>query len=531
MVEFRYIKHNLFKVFPNFFGLKLPFLLMVFFLVPTLAKAGSFSTISGLDGGTYKSGFATIEAASEWGWINSLPHSLASQYSLSYGGYMYYKTYSDKVSPPADGHTDYWWRVNTPTGGYPNYAIDWVSGDFPISKDFGINSCNASPSALLEGNAIQFSRGNNFQTDYDSAFGLESPSFVRTYNSNYTVGSGPLGEKWHHNYESQIIKYPDSSIGLATVQRPNGKSYIYILNNGIWSGDADVKDVLTTLTDQRGVFSGWQILSEGGLRTERYNTSGKLVAVKYPNGQMTTLDYNSSQQLISVVDSFGRHLSLNYDGDGRIATATLSSGSVNKYAYDSSNRLISVTRSDSKSRQYFYEQTNAPFALTGIVDERGIRSATWAYDDQVRVVSSKQGKDAGSELITYSDDGSTTVTNTLGKKTNYQYQTILGVKYIASVKGEPSANCPISNSSFTYDDRGQMLTKTDAKGLVTAYTYNDRGLETSRTEASGTPLARTVTTEWDPDRFLPTKVVEPTRVTAYSYDNQGRELTRQVTSR
>ncbi|RMR76542.1 YD repeat protein, partial [Pseudomonas savastanoi pv. fraxini] len=43
--------------------------------------------------------------------------------------------------------------------------------------------------------------------------------------------------------------------------------------------------------------------------------------------------------------------------------------------------------------------------------------------------------------------------------------------------------------------------------------------------------ARTTTTEWDPDRFLPIRVIEPNRVTVYSYDNQGRELTRQSTSR
>ncbi|WP_345945801.1 RHS repeat domain-containing protein, partial [Pseudomonas sp. dw_358] len=71
--------------------------------------------------------------------------------------------------------------------------------------------------------------------------------------------------------------------------------------------------------------------------------------------------------------------------------------------------------------------------------------------------------------------------------------------------GEPSDNCPASNSTYTYDDRGQVLTKTDAKGFITTYTYNDRGLEASHTEASGTPQARTTTTTWDPTRFLRTQ--------------------------
>ncbi len=133
--------------------------------------------------------------------------------------------------------------------------------------------------------------------------------------------------------------------------------------------------------------------------------------------------------------------------------------------------------------------------------------------------------------INYNADGSSTVTNELGKKTVYRYKNISGVKRISSIEGEPSANCPASNSVYTYNDRGQVLTKTDAKGLVTTYDYNDRGLEVSRTEATGTALARPTTTEWDPDRFLPIKVIEPNRITVYSYDNQGRELTRQSTSR
>ncbi|RMM03860.1 YD repeat-containing protein [Pseudomonas savastanoi] len=76
-----------------------------------------------------------------------------------------------------------------------------------------------------------------------------------------------------------------------------------------------------------------------------------------------------------------------------------------------------------------------------------------------------------------------------------------------------------------------MLTKTDAKGLVTTYTYDDRGLEVSRTEASGTPVARTITTEWDPARFLPVKTVDDQRITSYRYDDQGREISRQSVAR
>ncbi|SIQ07957.1 RHS repeat domain-containing protein, partial [Aquipseudomonas alcaligenes] len=93
--------------------------------------------------------------------------------------------------------------------------------------------------------------------------------------------------------------------------------------------------------------------------------------------------------------------------------------------------------------------------------------------------------------MAYNADDTVSVTNELGKVTKYSFQTIEGVRRITSIQGEPSANCPNSNSTFTYDSNGLLKTKTDNKGVLTTYTYNARGLEISRTEASGTAQART----------------------------------------
>ena len=182
-------------------------------------------------------------------------------------------------------------------------------------------------------------------------------------------------------------------------------------------------------------------------------------------------------------------------------------------------------------RQYHYENNYNPDLLTGITDERGVRFATWAYDIAGRAISSQHASSAGVVKITYRGDQYRVVTNELGKETAYRYELISGINRLVEIKGEPTPDCPASNSSYTYNERGQVLTKTDAKGLITTYDYNGRGLETSRTEASGTTLARTVTTEWDPERFLPTRVTEPDRITTFSYDVQGRELSRQTTTR
>ncbi len=203
------------------------------------------------------------------------------------------------------------------------------------------------------------------------------------------------------------------------------------------------------------------------------------------------------------------------------------------YSFNSHNQLITAsktTNGQTQVREYHYEVPSKPNLLTGITDERGVRYATWAYDDQDRAISSEHADGADKVTLTYNTDGSTTVTNELGKKATYRFETIQGIRRIVAIEGEPSPNCPNSNSSFTYDNRGLLKTKTDNKGILTTYDYNDRGLEVSRTEAAGTPQARTTTTTWHPTLFLPLTVTEAGRTTHYQYDNQGRQISQTTDS-
>lgn len=103
----------------------------------------------------------------------------------------------------------------------------------------------------------------------------------------------------------------------------------------------------------------------------------------------------------------------------------------------------------------------------------------------------------------------------------------------SAVVENPEAGCRAGehNSTYTYDERGLMKSRTDNKGNVTRFDYNERGLEVSRTEAFGTLQARTVTTERHPTLFLPTTITEPGRTTRYSYDVQGRLIGQTTTQR
>lgn len=371
----------------------------------------------------------------------------------------------------------------------------------------------APPPDSCAGNPINIAIGNKFQLEVDyqpKIFGY--PDFSRSYNS--------LDGLWRHNY-STFIRFATGK--LALVHADGRESFFNIVGDAVTAYPTESGTLLKT-------GDNWFYTS---IDNEQYlfDAKGRLTEWRNAGGLVRKLSYGGG--FITVSSAQGQ--SLTFTEDSQRQPLELSVGDMHiTYYYDNNRHLTHLIRAlgtQSERRQFHYEDPRNTGLLTGITDERGIRFATWAYDEKGRAISSQHSGGAGLTQVAYNTDGSSTVTNELGKTTIYQYQQIGGIKRVTSIKGEPSANCPASNSSYTYNDRGLLLTKTDAKGLVTTYDYNDRGLEISRTEASGTTLARTTTTEWDPDRFLPIRVIEPNRITVYSYDNQGRELTRQSTSR
>ena len=262
-----------------------------------------------------------------------------------------------------------------------------------------------------------------------------------------------------------------------------------------------------------------------------FNYLGKLIRIEVPGSPAQTLTYNNPKVL--VTDETGNTLEFTADGWGQPRSMKAPGVEV-KYSYNRLGRLDSVetirASGQPETRLYHYEDPRNSNLLTGITDERGVRYASWSYDAQGRAISSEHAGGADRVSIDYNADGSSTVTNALGKQTTYRFQTIHGLKRITAVEGEPSANCPSSNATFTYDARGLLTSKIDNKGNRTTYSYNARGLEISRTEAAGTAQARTITTEWHPEFFLPTSVTEPGSVTTYTYDAQGRRLSSLVTA-
>ncbi|MWK54776.1 RHS repeat protein [Pseudomonas otitidis] len=362
-------------------------------------------------------------------------------------------------------------------------------------------------------NPINITNGNKYQVEMDYVGGATGElKFFRTYNSRDGL--------WRHNYSTHLRLAGTT----ASLVFEHGRESFFWINTPIaTSMPTELGRLITTPT-------GWTYYAHSNERYE-FDQQGRLVVQISQDGKRQQLSY--SQAAVTVSDELGRSLTFTEDAYHQPLSLQTEEFQV-AYQYNANQRLTQLTRTQSgqvEQRSYHYEVAGNDRLLTGITDERGVRFATWTYDDKGRATSSEHAGGAERTLVTYNTNGTTTVTNPLGKRADYHFQIVDGTKLVNLIVGQPSANCKYAYSRFTYNPRGLLSSHIDRRNQVTNYTYNDRGLEVSRTEADGTPQSRTITTTWHPTLNLPLTVTEPDRITTYRYDDQGRQLSQSVSQR
>lgn len=377
----------------------------------------------------------------------------------------------------------------------------------------------------LKGNPVHPSTGNKFQieTDFTSDDVL---SFTRFYNSMGDVDYH-LGKGWSANYFQHLrVLYNDK----ITSKRMDGQGLYYDCTaTGLCATDEDT----TTLLEKTA--AGY-ILTTSDDTVEQYDLTGNLLSITSRSGKVQTLNYNTTTALLeTVTDTYGRTLTFTYDTQDRLIAATDPDGEVYNYEYDTNDNLIRVTQpdetpgntTDNPTKKYQYNDINFPNHLTDIIDENSHTYASFGYDAQGRAIFTEHA--SGNERIdlVYNTDGTTTVTDSLGASNTYSYEITFGVPKTSTVSGSQcGTGCSGEGQAQTYDANGFLASRTDFEGNLTTFINNTRGLQESRTEAVGTPEERTITTEWHPDFRLPTKITEPGKETVFTYDTNGRLLSR-----
>ena len=277
------------------------------------------------------------------------------------------------------------------------------------------------------GNPINVGTGNKVLTETDyRAKDRMSLEWRRTYNHLINRTGGPtLSTRWTHSYSRWIVL---SGTTGAYLFKSDGRGLQAQLVNGAiisgeqtWKLDAYATDRLVRRFNASNQPIGWKLLNESDGSSETYDTSGRLIAITRRSADTLSLFYTDGTaasgyvldaqgnatssalpagMLARVVDSLGRQLALGYDTQSRVTKLTDAGGGVTRYAYASTGDLISVTDPDNRVKQYVYNETahtggaNLPQAITGVIDERSHRLATYSYDSLGRATSSKHWADA-----------------------------------------------------------------------------------------------------------------------------------------
>jgi len=413
----------------------------------------------------------------------------------------------------------------------------------------------------LCGDPINLTTGNSFQTQTD----LQSPqsTLKRYYNSSSSRSQ--TGNGWTIDFSQYVRFYsdpenheqatnddiyavpPHSSMlpgeTMAKVFRPDGKVITFRpTGNEYWHADGSsavtLKCISTDPTYQ-SCNTSEVVVKKTGV-TEIYDSLGRLEKIRYLSGFYYDISYwaTSSNRIFRAMPygdytralsfywteySWGWGINSVYDGNGFKVL----------YIYDAIGNLVHKSdykyRTESTSRFYLYEDPVNPKALTGIIDEEGVRTNTWAFDLQGRATSSATGSGLDKVELEYvsatQSKVKTYTTSTVFSEETFDFGLNAGKMGLSNVAELPCTDCVNGSHSYTYDANGFVETKTKENGEVIIFERNSRGLITKRTESDGGLGQQITVTMWHPIWPVPLTIETALLLTTNTYDSFGKLLT------
>ncbi len=190
-----------------------------------------------------------------------------------------------------------------------------------------------------------------------------------------------------------------------------------------------------------------------------YDLADNMKSVIYPDGYVLNYEYDAADRLIRIADSGDSTVAAyNYDDAGRRIRKTLGNGTYTMYSYDDPDRLtqlVNHAKDGSIQSQFAYTYNTGGFIDTMTTLEG---THTYKYDDtyQLTSVTYPDGRTVG---YTFDKVGNRQTVTDDGTVTNY-------------TTNQLNQYTKIGSETITYDDNGNMLTRTVGTD-VTAYTWDE----------------------------------------------------------
>lgn len=389
----------------------------------------------------------------------------------------------------------------------------------------------------------------NFEYDADGNRTRITDALNRTWSASFdpsnrpVSATDPLGRSQRMTYDlagqvsttispqGHVVRYAYDQRGqLATATDSLG---------GVVRYSYDTKGNLLSLSDKRG-----------NVTTYTYDALYRPTGRRNTLGQIGSVAYDAMGQITEAVDELGRRHTFSYDALGRKTSATFADAQVT-YTYDNSNRLTGLNDTQGGEISWTYDDAGRVLSETtpaGIVNHTynaaGQRLSltaanrppvTYSYDSAGRLQTISQGPD----LFSYSYD---TISRMVGLTrpnavtTSYSYDAGGRLQQMRHLDG---LNQAIENYQYTYtlDDQIASITSlssatqlstvksaapADAANRIvqlgnSTYAFDDKGQITSKTDAQGTTQYH-----WDGRGRLTRATLPNSQAVSYGYDTFGR---------
>ncbi len=405
------------------------------------------------------------------------------------------------------------------------YGGDWA---MTVTQEPSITSGEAwyeannpnCPDPGYRGTGTDSTNGYMYWYNYDKCAGGGAPYISMFHYYCLNSDHWDYGYGWTVSYSEKIA----ISDGTIILREADG-AQIHFRDNGQGTFVSEADHVRKIVAAAEG-----HTLTEPDGRTLSFNASGHLIQIADRNGNTQTITHVDGRPY-SVEDNFGRRIEFHYSAQGQLDTLVTPVGNFT-YQHDANNNLYRVNNPEGTFRTYIYDDANDIHNLTGITNEKNVRTLTAVYDANDRAIASERANGADRVEVTYDSNLYRHVTDSLGNTTTFKLHVNNGIGRVKSSSGAGCGSCLASiGESYLLNNRLQMSQETDGEGAVTSYTYDDRGNVLTKTEAVGTADERTTIYTYHPDYALVATITRQsvansgsTTVTTFSYDANANRV-------
>ncbi len=313
----------------------------------------------------------------------------------------------------------------------------------------------------------------------------------RTYRSQ-TLGSGPFGPGWDHNYNRRLRELPNGDVDFYDGQ--GRRETFKKQQNGILTSPTGV------FANLERVGSGW-VLLDAGHNITRFDASGRLASIadavkdSKDTGNEMTFHYDVASRLVRVRETTGRDVHFEYEdqGCGQISKIKDFDDREFLYEYDDKDRLVSVKTPPVSTVIAIGEAVNTQLSPleTRYTYDTASGSLASILNGRDNLTSTVDAKGQSWLQVSYGDaDGdqrSNEVAGQVWGGGNIQLQYNFGAR-------QATVTDPRNKTfAYTFTEKGHIQEVRDPEDARVTFTHEGEGLVTSRTE----PLGRVTTFAYD----------------------------------